>query len=56
MLKMASPALEVELMKSLVQMGRIQGLSGMSEEGQGLQPEVEVQLGAAQQSHTARPS
>ena len=53
---MVSLVLVVELMKSLVQMRQNQGLTGMSEEGQGLQPEEEVQLGAVQQSHTARPA
>ena len=53
---MVSLVLVVELMKSLVQMRQNQGLAGMSEEGQGLQPMEEVQLGAAQQSHTGHPS
>ena len=55
-LKMVLLVLGVELMKSLEQMRQKQGLAGMTEEGQGLQPVEEVQLGASQQSHIARPS
>ena len=55
-LKMVLLVLGVELMKSLEQMRQKQGLAGMLEEGQGIQPVEEVQLGAAQQSYTARPS
>ena len=55
-LKMVSLVLVVELMRNLEQMRQNRGLVGMWEEGQGLQPEQEVQLGAAQLSHTVRPT